>query len=135
MPIDYSKYPANWLTEIRPRILERDGHKCKYCGVRNYSIIKRYKTSIPYKNWRYISTVEYDMIKSKVRNCGHSWTSAIKALGFTKIVLTIAHYDQNIDNNEDENLGSLCQRCHLIKDKKYRVFNKDKKIGQLTLAL
>lgn len=40
MPCDYSKYPANWKTEIRPRILERsktdDGiEKCEWCGVPN----------------------------------------------------------------------------------------------------
>lgn len=23
MPIDYKKYPANWLSEIRPRIMKR----------------------------------------------------------------------------------------------------------------
>ena len=42
MPIDYSKYPANWRTEIRPAILDRDGHKCKFCGVVNYSLVDRY---------------------------------------------------------------------------------------------
>ncbi len=38
MPIDYKKYPANWKTEIVPRIKERDGHKCKFCGIENYAI-------------------------------------------------------------------------------------------------
>lgn len=37
MPCDYSKYPANWKTEIRPAILKRDCDKCKFCGVANYS--------------------------------------------------------------------------------------------------
>ncbi len=32
MPIDYSKYPPNWKTEIRPAILKREGNKCKFCG-------------------------------------------------------------------------------------------------------
>jgi 5-methylcytosine-specific restriction endonuclease McrA len=36
MPCDYSKYPANWLTEIRPRILERAGNRCEKCGAANY---------------------------------------------------------------------------------------------------
>jgi 5-methylcytosine-specific restriction endonuclease McrA len=38
MPIDYSKYPPNWSTEIVPRIKERDGHKCQFCGIENYAI-------------------------------------------------------------------------------------------------
>jgi len=29
MAIDYSKYPPNWLTEIRPRILKRAKNKCE----------------------------------------------------------------------------------------------------------
>ena len=41
MPIDYSKYPDNWKTEIRPAILERatdsDGvQRCEWCGAANY---------------------------------------------------------------------------------------------------
>lgn len=36
MPVDYSKYPPNWKTEIRPRILERAGNRCEFCGAENY---------------------------------------------------------------------------------------------------
>ena len=32
MPIDYSRYPENWKTEIVPRIRERDRDKCQHCG-------------------------------------------------------------------------------------------------------
>lgn len=35
MPIDYSKYPPNWKTEIRPRILNRANNKCECCGIPN----------------------------------------------------------------------------------------------------
>lgn len=37
MPLDYNNYPPNWLTEIRPAILERAQHHCEFCGVANYS--------------------------------------------------------------------------------------------------
>lgn len=36
MPCDYSKYPPNWKTEIRPRILKRAKNKCEFCGAENY---------------------------------------------------------------------------------------------------
>lgn len=36
MPCDYSKYPGNWKTEIRPRILERASHCCEWCHAENY---------------------------------------------------------------------------------------------------
>lgn len=29
MPVDYSKYPTDWKTVIRPRILERAQHRCE----------------------------------------------------------------------------------------------------------
>lgn len=38
MPIDYKKYPKNWLSEIRPRVIKRADNKCEFCGVENYSI-------------------------------------------------------------------------------------------------
>jgi len=38
MPINYKDYPSNWKTEIRPAILNRDNHRCKFCGVHNYEI-------------------------------------------------------------------------------------------------
>ena len=40
----------------------------------------------------------------------------IKALGFTKIILTVAHLDHNKNNNHFSNLAALCQRCHLGHD-------------------
>lgn len=38
MPIDYTKYPPNWRTEIVPRIKERDGNQCKFCEIPNYTV-------------------------------------------------------------------------------------------------
>ncbi len=35
MPIDYKKYVPEWQ-EIRKRILERDGHRCKECGIPDF---------------------------------------------------------------------------------------------------
>ncbi len=37
MPCDYSKYPKNWKTVIRPDILKRAGNKCEQCGALNYT--------------------------------------------------------------------------------------------------
>lgn len=36
MPVDWSKYPDSWKSEIRPRILKRAGNKCEDCGAKNY---------------------------------------------------------------------------------------------------
>lgn len=31
-------YGAAWRKEIRPRILERENHRCKFCGRQNHAI-------------------------------------------------------------------------------------------------
>lgn len=82
MPCDYSKYPDDWFTRIRPDILRRDGLMCKFCGALN---------DLP-----------------------HPETGS-------KVILTIAHLDQDITNTAYENLAALCQRCHNRHDAPFRV--------------
>jgi 5-methylcytosine-specific restriction endonuclease McrA len=38
----------------------------------------------------------------------------------TKIVLTVAHLDQDPRNCSDDNLRALCQKCHLDYDREWR---------------
>lgn len=120
MPIDYKDYPPNWKTEIVPRILERDGNRCKLCGIANHKVIRR----IPPDRWRHPSPQEWDMIHSKVRNSHITFLQSVKLLGFTRIVLTVAHLDHDHNNNDDENLCALCQRCHLTHDKQQHAYNR-----------
>jgi len=94
MPIDYSKYPANWKTEIRPAILKRAGNRCEFCGVQNGSTVYRQKKS-----------------RCRGQSSSYSNTKAVK------IVLTVAHLNHDITDNRPENLRALCQRCHLTHDK------------------
>ena len=39
----------------------------------------------------------------------------------SKVILTIAHIDQNKQNNKRYNLLALCQRCHLKIDLPYKI--------------
>lgn len=95
MPVDYTKYPRNWLTEIRPRILKRDGHRCRHCGVANYARGHR----DGFGDFRPCDP------------CPHK----VKQL---RIVLTIAHLvDKNPMACDDANLGALCQACHFRHDR------------------
>ena len=125
MPIDYSKYPANWKTEIRPAILSRANDCCEFCGVPNYSIIIRDKGKNTY---RFICNEEHDMISSKVKFGGYTYSGALKKLGFTKIILTIAHLDHDKENHKIdlERLKALCQKCHLQYDMKKHIENRKK---------
>ena len=55
----------------------------------------------------------------------------------TVIVLTVAHLDHNVSNNDDSNLVALCQRCHLTYDAKLHAINarktREAKSGQMAL--
>jgi hypothetical protein len=88
MPIDYKKYPPNWFSEIRPAILLRAKNACEFCGVENYSPILK---------------------KEKL----HGVVVGVKE---ARVILTIAHLNHDITNNEPWNLRALCQRCHLKHD-------------------
>ncbi len=125
MPCDYKLYPKNWKTEIRPSILERDGHKCKWCGVPNYEIGWR-----DFKgNWNKLSEGHFgDMEAEFAKELGHK---------VIKIILTIAHIDHNHENNDPKNLASLCQKCHTNHDKAQHSENsrktRNKKKGLVSL--
>jgi hypothetical protein len=111
MPCDYSRYPANWFTGIRPRILARAGDRCERCGVPNHTHIAR---------------------------TADGWECALESEeGAVWIILTIAHLDHDVTNNADENLMALCQKCHLIHDARQhatsRRENREKRDGQLTI--
>ncbi len=107
MPCDYSKYPANWLTEIRPAILKRADDHCEICGLQNRWWIKR--------NCHNPAITQLALWSSKGKEfIEKGWKPAIE------IVLTIAHLDHDITNNDPRNLRALCQRCHNLWDAKHR---------------
>ena len=103
MPIDYKKYPENWLIEIRPRILLRANNRCECCGLRNYDHVFSFKIDG--------KTVWRDV----VRKDGYDEKHGIKTV---KVVLTIAHLDHDEANMEvtDDRLKAMCQLCHLRYD-------------------
>lgn len=91
MPIDYRKYPANWLSEIRPRILARANNCCEQCGIANYAINPR----------------------------GNKVILTIHHVGTPKLDGSAGDATDKHDCR-DENLVALCQRCHLMADQKLR---------------
>jgi len=117
MPIDYSKYPKDWKSVIRPDILKRDGNCCKTCGVQNYSCGYRDKEGLFWKVSEIMKLLEdsgYDIFEE-----GNELDHIPPSKMPTKIVLTISHLDHNTSNNNYENLAALCQRCHLKYDNEH----------------
>lgn len=131
MPIDYSKYPPNWLTEIRPRILERAKNCCEQCFVKNYEIVLRGtwngKKAFQTENGKIFDAENGEQI-------GEDYFGEVNKnpkQRLTKIILTIAHLDHDKDNFEvkDERLKALCQRCHLSLDKEFHAEKRRKTLN------
>lgn len=97
MPIDYRKYPEDWKTRIRPDILRRANNRCEICGVENGSLV-----------WRERVVMRF--------NYGPLGRGGVRMGQYVKVVLTIAHLDHNVKNNDYSNLKALCQKCHLALD-------------------
>lgn len=163
MPCDYSKYPANFKTEIRPRILARAGQtettpaKCEKCRVANHAVGYRDSSG---KFWPNAGTLVCDASGqgedypqgllsyadarniAEQYNCAYDYDTRRKADDFGNhwfvIVLTIAHLDHEKNNNADTNLRALCQRCHLVHDKDHHATNRKetrrRKTGQGALT-
>ncbi len=98
-----SNSPENWTDEIRPRILNRDGYKCKRCNIkhRSYLFIDQNGKRI------IVDSAEHEELK----------TGGYKTY---RVYLQVAHMDNNPSNNNDSNLLSLCPNCHYINDKQYK---------------
>jgi len=118
MPVDYSNYPPDWKTVIRPRILQRAENACEKCGRANREFI------VPSRCCK-------DALFDERNFCLRCRKPR------SRIVLTIAHLDHDIANNKDDNLKALCQRCHLKHDASHHAKNarrtRELKSGQLDL--
>lgn len=132
MPINYKQYHPEWKTKIRPDILERDGHRCKVCYVKNGAAIFRgYIVTGNRGKIEIYQTADGKIYDAENGNIIHDGTvyTAIEPLSGNenqkaiKVVLTIAHLDQDKDNNDYNNLAALCQKHHLKIDLKHHMAN------------
>lgn len=118
MPIDYSKYPPNWKTEIVPRILARENNQCGNCGVDNsarlWSVPLKLREHGKYKVKRIWVSSDSDMQRLRLLAV-NSTGCRIKRI---TVVLTIAHLDHDELNHDvrDDRLMAMCQSCHLNYD-------------------
>lgn len=104
-PENRARYPKNWKTEIRPRILARAGNCCE--GSPDYPDCRRQN------GWflnRRTGVLTDDLVQVDV------WTLDDEA-PVTRIVLTIGHLDHTPEHCDDDNLRAWCQRCHLHYDR------------------
>lgn len=118
MPIDYKKYPPNWLKEIRPRIMARANDKCEVCGLEHKQVVYAIKLKINDNGNYKLKTIWFRVKEDAERE------DLMNNLKEVKVILTIAHLDHDELNHDikDERLMAMCQICHLRYDakEKYR---------------
>ncbi|MES2462751.1 MAG: hypothetical protein V4671_19390 [Armatimonadota bacterium] len=110
---DPKKYPANWKTEIRPRILARAGNRCETCGVLNGAIGYR-KADGSFV--QLAEDIESAGMEVEVASC-------VDERKVIRIVCTVAHILPDTMDCRDSNLILECQRCHNRRDGAMRQAN------------
>lgn len=131
MPIDYNNYPPDWLSEIRPRIMERANNRCEVCGLKHMTYVFSIQIKIRHSknDWRKRSV----WFRSRQDARRESMDGKVKRV---RVVLTIAHLDHDESNHEvkDDRLKAMCQLCHLrydVTEKKVRKQSKQKEFPTL----
>jgi len=131
MPMDLKRYPADWPA-ISARIRIRDGWVCKYCGApHGVRVMRRYGVCHGHPIPAFFAWAPWAKLARMER--GRLWYR-VEDPEATKIILTVAHLgaphaDGTPGNPHDkmdvreENLGALCQRCHLMFDLEDHVIN------------
>lgn len=115
-----SDYHPKWeLISYLIRVVRAKG-QCEQCGAPNHQFIRRYRHGL-YRLAHEAEVSELDRLRSahKLR----LW-DALRRLGLTRVILTVAHLDRNPKNNRFWNLKALCQRCHLLYDMPQHVRNR-----------
>ena len=122
-PENKGRYPANWKSEVVPRIRGRSGNRCEcigQCGVEHQfsycnSLHEIGRCGIAN------SDVSY-MIDGRWQSCNfydageEMEVRGGKVYRAVKIVLTVAHLNHTPEDCADENLLHMCQGCHLRYD-------------------
>ncbi len=114
MPIDYSRYPANWKSEIVPAVLDRAGNRCEFCGLENGSEVTSIKIVVRELGNPRAKTLWF-RDESDLKRALPLSTGSTKRV---RVVLTVAHLDHDEENHDVkiERLRALCQLCHLRYD-------------------
>lgn len=111
--------------------MERAKNCCELCKVPNYKEILR-GTWNDRECYQDDDGTIYDANTSEVM--GSDYVGEVHPTNkLIKVVLTIAHLDHDVINNDPGNLKALCQRCHNRHDAGYRKANRAMRKGQGSL--
>jgi len=107
MPVNYKLYDKTWHSVIRPAIMRRANNHCEFCGIKNYTLVRVFRSGIRQTIDEYFTAKDANSVCASY-NKGLD----LKISKYIVVVLTVAHLDHNIENNDYQNLKALCQKCH-----------------------
>ena len=134
-PIDYDRYPSNWLSEIRPRIMLRANNtcECEGCDFRHleevWAVKYKGRTTGWFRDFEEANSHPKSG-ESKVRDYNEfpRVTIPVPNPKKVKVIITIAHLDHDETNHNvtEDRLMAMCQLCHCRYDakEKYRRANR-----------
>lgn len=132
MPIDYKKYCKDWKLRSRFIRLFRANNKCEVCNIPNHITVIRGK----YNGFNVVQDMEGNIYNEKTFECiGGDYLGEVGNNKPIKIILTVAHLDHDIKNNNFFNLKAMCQKCHNNYDVAHRKETKLKGKKQLNLFI
>jgi hypothetical protein len=128
-------YPRHWPELSRKVRFERAGGRCQSCSRPHGATLR----CLPDGRW---FDPEYGTWRNG-RGRPAPWPDLIEAtfLRTTRVLLAAAHLDHDPANNRLRNLRSLCQRCHMLHDRRYHLaqrwltYRRRYAIGDLFLGL
>jgi hypothetical protein len=109
------RYPSNWPDISRRVRFERAGGRCEGCGRPHGATLR----CLPDGRWLDPERATWRDGRGRAARWPdlEDWTR----LRTTKVVLAAAHLDHDPANNRARNLRSLCQRCHLLHDRRHHL--------------
>jgi hypothetical protein len=110
-----SFYPKHWPDLSRKVRFERAGGRCQTCRRPHGATLR----CLPDGRW-------FDPEHATWRNGRGrpaAWPNLLEAtlLRTTRVMLAAAHLDHDPANNRLRNLRSLCQRCHMLHDRRHHL--------------
>lgn len=111
MPCDHRRYHPDWKSIVR-QIKDQAGDCCEFCGAPNRVEVARNVSG----EW-----MPEDELERMNSTDGWLWLGTFDPLPPVRIVLTVAHLDHDVNNNDPCNLRALCQKCHLAWDHERRM--------------
>lgn len=118
-------YGAEWRNQIRPRILDRDNHRCAFCGKPNYAEVRQIVEPGRRMWWIDESFSRRRFVRRRLLNQDGRLVHTdadelpLRNAYIVRVVLTVAHLDHDPANMDEANLAALCQWCHLHHDQQH----------------